>query len=117
VNPSGTITAGSVREIFVANFTVNTWAAVGAAFTITIVNTVGAGYLTIFPADLALPPAVSTINWTAPGVVLSTGLVTRLGAAPDPLEPAWESRIKVACTGGSTDFVIDMTASWLLPTT
>jgi len=119
-NPTGALTAGSTREIFVANFTVNTWAAVGAAFSVTVMDTVGQGYLTVYPSDLASPPAVSTINWSTSGVVVSTGLVTRLGAAPDPDEPAWLSTVKVACLGGepptSTHFTIDMTACWLLST-
>lgn len=119
VNGSGILTSGNTREIFVANFTINTWAAVGAAFTVTVADTVGSGYLTVYPSDLASQPAVSTINWKTSDVVLATGLVTRLGAAPDPQEPAWQSTVKVACNGGAnaaTHFIIDMTACWLLRT-
>jgi len=115
----GPLSTGETREIFVANFTINTWAAVAAAFTVTVVDTVGQGNLTVYPSDLASPPAVSTINWTTSGAVLSTGLVTRLGAGPDPAEPAWLSTVKIACTGtppAATHFTIDMTACWLLST-
>ena len=119
LNGSGVLMAGNTREIFVANFTINTWAAVGAAFTVTVAETIGSGYLTVYPSDLATQPAVSTINWSTSNVVVSTGLVTRLGAAPDPQEPAWLSTIKVACNGGpsaGTHVIIDMTACWLLST-
>ena len=48
--------------------------------------------------------------------MLANSLVTRLGAEPSEVEPAWESRIAVACVGGSTHFAIDLTAFWHLST-
>ena len=115
-NDTGPLAGGSTRNIFVDVWPPHSRVGVGAALTVTIVNTVGGGYLTVYPSDLPATPGVSTINWSGPGQVLATGIVTRLGAAPSLVEPAFESRLNVACAGGSTDFVIDLTAWWSLST-
>jgi hypothetical protein len=116
INGAGPLAGGAIRNIFFGIWPPHTRVGVGAALTVTIVNTVGAGYLTVYPTDLPATPGVSTINWSGPGQVLATGIVTRLGAAPSAVEPAFESWLAVACAGGSTDFVIDLTAWWWLST-
>ena len=115
-NATGPISDGITRNIFVDVFPPHTKVAVAAALTITVVNTVGGGFLKVYPADRTTEPDVSTINWFASGQVLASGLVTRLGAALSEVEPAFESRLNVTCSGGSTDFIIDVTAWWLLST-
>lgn len=115
-NGTGPISGGQTRNIFVDVWPPHTRVGVAAALTVTLVNTVGVGYLTVYPADLGSVPAVSTINWSSGNLILANSLLTRLGAEPSEVEPAWESRVAVACVGGSTDFVIDMTAFWHLST-
>ena len=115
-NTTGAISGGESRNIFVDIWPPHTRVGVAGAFTITLANTVGAGYLVIYPADLTVAPGISTINWSASGLMLASGLITRLGAEPSQQEPAWESRLTVDCVGGSTDFVIDLTAFWHLST-
>lgn len=73
----------------------------GALVNVTIVNTVGAGFLTVRPPSSG-PAATSTINWTGPGQVLANMAITKLS----------EGSLQVVCGGGSasTDFVIDVMA-------
>ena len=73
----------------------------GALLNVTIVNTVGSGFLTVRPPSSG-PAATSTINWTGPGQVLANMAITKLS----------EGSLQVVCGGGSasTDFVIDVMA-------
>ena len=115
-NATGPIAGGQTRDVFVDIWPPHSQVGVAAALTVTVVNTVGTGYLKVYPADLITEPGISTINWSSGGLTLATGLTTRLGAAVSAVEPAWESRLKVTCVGGSTHLVIDLTAFWWLST-
>ena len=68
---------------------------------VTVVNTVGAGFLSLYSATVATPPGTSSVNWSADGQILAnmTLIATDNGS------------IKVtAGGGGSTDVVIDILA-------
>jgi hypothetical protein len=69
------------------------------AYNLTIVNTSGAGYLSVGPGDAAAAGG-SSINWSAAGQVLANGLTVTIDAS---------RQIKVfAGPGGGTDFLIDV---------
>lgn len=80
------------------------------AMTLTIVNTAGGGFLSVYPASLTSRPGISSINWSAPDQVYATGLMTRTEIRTSLEEPARESFVKVYCGGGSTHFLLDLTA-------
>lgn len=82
------------------------------AMTLTIVNTAGGGFLSVYPASLTSRPGISSINWSAPDQVYATGLITRTEIRTSLEEPARESFVKVYCGGGSTHFLLDLTARW-----
>jgi len=46
--------------------------------TVTVVNTTGAGFLTLYPAGTSVPNT-SSINFTAPNQVVANGVIIRLG--------------------------------------
>ena len=82
------------------------------AMTLTIVNTTGSGYLSVYPAYLTSRPEVASINWSGPNQVYATGLMTRTDIRTSLEEPARESFVKVFCGSGSTHFLLDLTARW-----
>ena len=82
------------------------------ALTLTIVNTTGVGYLSVYPASLTSWPGISSINWSEPNQVCATGLITRTEIRTSVEEPARESFVKVRCGSGSTHFLLDLTARW-----
>ena len=76
--------------------------ATAIAANVTVVNTVGAGFLTANPAGVHEINA-ATINWSATGQILNNGVILTLDAARE---------LNVIAGGGasaSTDFVIDVT--------
>jgi len=52
--------------------------AVGVVVNVTVHNTVGGGYLTIYPAGASLP-GTSSINWSASGQSIANGITIGLG--------------------------------------
>lgn len=67
---------------------------------VTVVNTVGYGYLTIYDGN-ARRPAISNVNWQGNGKVMANLVITDLGA----------TGIKVfagGSAGSNTDFIVDV---------
>jgi hypothetical protein len=97
----GRISTGQVRTIglldsgaegFIENI-------VGVMMNLTVTNTVGFGFLTVFAADIAVTPNVSSINWFEDGMTVANHVVSAVDLA----------QLKVACGGGgSTHFIIDV---------
>lgn len=81
----------------------------GHMYNLTVTETAGAaGYLSIFPGDIAWPGS-SSINWFGPGQTLANNAYTLLG---DP-----DGSINVLCggpSGASTHFVLDLCAVLVL---
>jgi hypothetical protein len=76
--------------------------ATAITFNLAIVDTVGAGFLSVNPGDVTTFTA-ATINWSANGQILNNGTVCKLDA---------QRRLMVFCGGAataSTQFVIDVT--------
>lgn len=69
-----------------------------AVCNVTVVNTAGSGYLSIFNADGARPTPYSNLNWWGARQVLANVTIIELG----------EAGFSVYCGGGSTDFLIDL---------
>lgn len=68
---------------------------------LTITNTLGAGYLSVFSADIVWPGS-STINWYGAGQINANSAYTAIRQS--------DQGIKVqAGGGGSTEFIIDVT--------
>jgi hypothetical protein len=89
----GRISGGQTRtftEVAGADFTL--------AGNLTVVNTSGAGYLTIYNADIARPSPYSSVNWYASGQTVANFTVFDLGA----------TGFKVYCGNGSTHFILDL---------
>lgn len=111
----GRIQAGQTRTISVDIEAGAVNSGIYVALTLTIVNTTGSGYLSVYPANLIVRPGISSINWSVSNQVYATGLMTRTEVRNSTEEPARESFVKVYCGGGSTHFLLDLTARWRLP--
>ena len=68
-----------------------------AVINLTITRTVGAGYVAVFPADIAWP-GNSSINWSGPDQNIANGVITKVDAT---------GKIKIRGGDGSTDVIID----------
>ncbi|WP_027344017.1 hypothetical protein [Hamadaea tsunoensis] len=53
----------------------------GVVVNVTVVNTVGSGFVTVYPTATGPVPNISTINWWAPNQVLANTTIVRLGTA------------------------------------
>ncbi len=73
--------------------------AISVFFNLTVVNTVGRGFLAAAPGSAATF-AASSINWPTTGQVLANGTMSTL----DDLR-----QLRVFAGGGSTDFLVDVT--------
>lgn len=72
---------------------------IAIAVNVTVANTEGTGYLSLFPGDTTWP-GTSSINWFTPGMELANNALIGM--------PANES-FKVFCGGtGATQFIIDL---------
>lgn len=108
----GRIHAGQTRTISVDIEAGAVNSGIYVALTLTVVNTAGNGYLSVYPAELTSRPGISSINWSMADQVYATGLMTRADIRNSTEEPARESFVKVYCGGGSTHFLLDLTARW-----
>ncbi len=71
----------------------------GVMLNVTVTQTTGAGFLSVFSAELTNVPTISNINWTAAGTTIANLTVTA----------AQFGDIKVFCGGtGSTHVIIDV---------
>ena len=106
---NGVLGGGQNRTISVANsYNVNgvqvtaNFVPVGATAVfanVTVVDTVGAGYLAVNPGGTTVVSA-STINWSASGQVLANGVVLTLNGS--------RQLSVINGSGGSTQFIIDV---------
>jgi hypothetical protein len=112
-NP-GTLAMGSTRTVVIkdqravaggAVVTADRVPAGATAITanVTVVNTVGAGFLTANPGGNTVVSA-ATINWSETGQILNNGVTLAIGAAARDL-----TVIAGGSGGAQTDFVIDVT--------
>lgn len=73
----------------------------GVMLNVTVVNTVGAGFLSLYSAAVATPPGSSSVNWSASGQILANMTMVAID----------QGSVKItAGGGGSTDIVIDVLA-------
>ena len=94
----GPLSAGSTRTVSLtpAGFPAG---AAAALVNLTIVNTVGLGFLTLY-AQGAPQPSTSNIGWSASGQSFANNATTKVGSTGE---------ITVAAGGlGSTNFIIDV---------
>jgi hypothetical protein len=71
----------------------------GVMMNLTVTDTLGFGFLTVFSAGIAVTPNVSSINWFENGMSVANHVVSAVDLA----------QLKVACGGGgSTHFIIDV---------
>lgn len=77
--------------------------ATAIACNITVVNTVGGGFLTVNPGGVTEISA-ATVNWSESGQILNNGVIVTLNA---------NREVTVIAGGGNTDFVIDVTGYFL----
>ena len=73
--------------------------ATGALVTLTATETVGAGYLTLYSADLTAVPATSTLNWSTVDSDIATSATVAVSKTSD---------VKVTAGPQATHFVIDV---------
>jgi hypothetical protein len=111
----GALGSGSSRVVSVADARDGTTGAVvtagavpaGAtaiAYNLTVVDTIGSGFLSVAPGNAASSPS-SSINWSATGQILANGLIGKVHT---------DRTVKVFCGGGgTTHFVIDVTGYWM----
>jgi len=72
---------------------------------VTVVDTVGAGYLAVNPGGTTAVSA-STINWSAAGQILANGVALTLNGSR-------QLTVVAGPAAGSTNFIIDITGYWL----
>ncbi len=112
----GVLSSGANRTISLANsYNSSTGALVTTNFVpagatavfanITVVTTVGRAFLTVNPGGTTTT-AASTINWSADDQVLANGVALTLNSNR-------EVTVVAGGSGGSTNFIIDVTGYWL----
>ncbi|MCX6511409.1 MAG: hypothetical protein NT081_11450 [Actinobacteria bacterium] len=72
---------------------------------VTVVDTVGAGYLAVNPGG-TFGVSASTINWSAAGQILAIGVALTLNGSR-------QLTVVAGSAAGSTNFIIDITGYWL----
>jgi len=70
-----------------------------AVVTLTVTQTVGAGFLKLYNAALASEPATSSINWSAPEQILSVSTPVAIDS---------QGRVKITAGVNATNVVIDV---------
>jgi hypothetical protein len=97
----GRITTGEVRTIGLLDSGAEGFGENidGVMMNLTATDTLGFGFLTVFSADIAATPNVSSINWFENGMTVANHVVSAVDLA----------HLKVACGGGgSAHFIIDV---------
>lgn len=75
----------------------------GVMVNLTVTQTTGTGFLTVYSAELTTPPPISSVNWTGSGQTVANLTVSATQFA----------RLKVTCGGtGSTHFIIDVLGTY-----
>jgi hypothetical protein len=73
--------------------------ATAAMVRLTLADTVGSGFLTIYSAALPAQPATSSVNWYETGAIVGADTTVVVDA---------EGKVKVGAGGNTTDFIIDV---------
>jgi hypothetical protein len=76
---------------------------------VTVVNTVGAGFVVANPGGV-VEVGAATVNWFSSGQILNNGVIVKVGSGVN------ERKLTLVAGGGagaSTDIVIDITGYWL----
>ena len=97
----GRITTGQVRTIGLLDSGAEGFGENidGVMINLTVTDTLGWGFLTVFSAGIAATPNVSSINWFEGGMTVANHVVSAVDLA----------QLKVACGGGgSTHFIVDV---------
>ncbi len=75
----------------------------GVMLNLTVTQTTGAGFLSVYSAALTAPPSISSVNWTGSGQTVANLTVSA----------AQFAQLKVTCGGtGSTHFIIDVLGTY-----
>jgi hypothetical protein len=75
----------------------------GVMVNLTVTETIGFGFLTVFSDAVTTTPLASSINWFANGMTVANNVVSATRFA----------RLKVACGGGgSTHFIVDVVGTY-----
>jgi hypothetical protein len=75
----------------------------GVMMNVTVTETIGFGFLTVYSAGVPTTPNASSINWFANGMTVANQVVSAVEFA----------RINVACGGGgSTHFIVDVVGTY-----
>jgi hypothetical protein len=70
----------------------------GVVLNVTVTNTTGASFLTVYPSDAATRPLASDLNWS-PGLTVPNLVMVKLGA---------DGKIAIYNSAGSTDVIADV---------
>jgi len=73
--------------------------ATGALVNLTVADTVGVGYLQLYSAAVASPPATSNLNWFGRGQILANAAVSALDGA---------RQVKLTTQGDSASVIVDV---------
>jgi hypothetical protein len=98
-DPAGRIAAGGTRTVSLNPSAAIPGGATAAMMNITLVNTVGGGFLTVFSAALTSVPGTSSVNWFESGQILSNLQVTAIDSS---------ARIKIYSGANITDVIVDV---------
>ncbi|MGD9792778.1 MAG: hypothetical protein AB7V43_04790 [Acidimicrobiia bacterium] len=98
-DPSGRIAAGATRTIALNPTAGIPGGATAAMMNITLVNTVGGGFLTVFSAALTSVPGTSSVNWFESDQILSNLQVSAIDSS---------ARIKIYSGANVTDVIVDV---------
>jgi hypothetical protein len=75
----------------------------GVMVNLTVTQTVGGGFLSLYSAALSTPPTISSVNWSSTGQTVANLTVTAVELAA----------VKVTCGGnGSAHFIIDVLGTY-----
>lgn len=110
----GRFQAGNDRKIFVDGEPGSIHSATYVFLNVTVTQTVGAGYLTVYRSGISRP-TTSCVNWTGPNQTVGSSTLTACLMVPSTVEPAHESYIQIYCGGTpstSTHVIVDLTARW-----
>jgi len=87
--------------------------ATAVTFNVTLDQTDGTGFVSVYPSDIPFP-GTSTANWWAAGLTIANGGVSRLGNLPSgpnsPIPPTGGPSLAIqAGGGGATHVILDVT--------
>lgn len=95
---AGPLSAGQTRDIGLTAASGFPAGVSAALLNLTITNTSGVGYLTVFSTGTGFP-GTSNINWFTTGMTIANNATSAVNAS---------GLVTVFCGGGSTDFILDV---------